>query len=78
VVVNVKMRGVSLAYREHDDGEDAFLVFHNADGTEEHLEWDFIVDAMNLRRLDVDAYTLVWSVLDAFGERGAPLDGIES
>lgn len=74
----MNVRAVSLQFRDHDDGNSAFLVFTSNDGHEEHLEWDFVLQALDLRERDSQAFEFVWSLIDAFEERGAPLDGLES
>jgi hypothetical protein len=74
----MKLRGVSLEYREHDDGSSAFLVFHSGNGIEEVLEWDFVLDALRLRNTDVEAFEYAWSLMDLFADRGPPVEALES
>jgi hypothetical protein len=74
----VKLRGVSLEYREHDDGSSAFLVFHSGNGLEEVLEWDFVLDALRLRNTDVEAFEFAWALFDLFVDRGPAIEALES
>jgi hypothetical protein len=74
----VKLRGISLEYREHDDGSSAFLVFHSGNDVEEVLEWDFVLDALRLRNTDVEAFEYSWSLMDLLGDRGPVLEALDS
>lgn len=74
----MKLRGVSLEYREHDDGSSAFLVFHSGNGIEEVLEWDFVLDALRLRNTDVEAFEYAWSLMDLLADRGPVIEALES
>jgi hypothetical protein len=74
----VKLRTVSLEYRDHDDGNHAFLVFKEKTGEESHLEWDFVLEALALRANDLQAFEFLWSLLDLLAERGAPLEELRS
>jgi hypothetical protein len=74
----VKLRGVSLEYREHEDGSSAFLVFHSGNNIEEVLEWDFVLDALRLRNSDVDGFEFAWSLVDLLVDRGPPVEALES
>jgi hypothetical protein len=74
----MKLRGVSLEYREHEDGNSAFLVFHTGNGVEEVLEWDFVLDALRLRNEDAEGFEFAWSLIDLLGDRAPRLPALDS
>ena len=73
----MQFKGISIEHREHDDGEDVFLVFHNPDGGENHLEWDFVLEALQLRMHDAEAYEFVWHAIDMFNDRGGAMEALD-
>jgi len=73
----VEFRGVSIELREHEDGEDIFLVFHDPAGGERYLEWDFVLEAVRLRYHDEDAYDLAWHLLDLFNDRELGMEALK-
>jgi hypothetical protein len=70
-------RGVSIDHREHDDGVDVFLVFHDLEGGELHLEWDFVLEALRLRSYDTEAYDFVWHAIDLLNDRQTAMEALD-
>jgi hypothetical protein len=72
----MEFRGVSIQMREHDDGEDIFLVFHDPVGGEQFLEWDFVLEAVRLRYHDAEAYDVAWHLIDVLNDRELGMEGL--